>query len=109
MSHITLQYMIAEYLQRSGEQSSAKLAARFTRDHQSIRVTLRQMQRHGYIKSDGGRPQIWAYANLPPKNGAVIPYADRNNVKKQKAQTYYAGFNRPELSAFASMPVVRLA
>ena len=107
MSHITLQYMIAEYLQISGEKSSANLAARFTRDHQSIRVTLRQMQRHGYIKSDGGRPQIWAYANLPPKNGTIkIPHKRR--ARQPQPQAIFAGFGRPDLSALAAMPVVRL-
>lgn len=97
----SLKYLIAEYLQTNGPQSSHQLAARFTMNYKIINRHLGKLQKMGHVEGDGERAQLWAYVSLPPQ-------VDPKRIRTAKAQTFHAGFNRPSLCSVASLPLVRI-
>lgn len=97
----SFKYLIAEYLKISGPQSSHELADRFTMSYKIINSQLGKLQKMGHVEGDGNRAQLWAFVSLPPK---VKP----KRIRTEKAQTFYAGFNRPDLCFVASLPLVRI-
>ena len=98
----SLKYLIAEYLQINGPQSSAELADRFTENFKIVNMLLGEMEKKNYIKGSSDRVKKWAFLSLPPK------IRSRLGGKKVKTQTFHAGFNRPDLCSIASLPLVRI-
>ena len=102
---LSLKYLIAEYLQTNGPQSSHELAARFAMNYKIINIHLGKLRKMGHVEGDGNRAQLWAFVSLPPQ---VDTKRIRTKILSANIAGMYAGFNRPDLCSVASLPLVRI-
>lgn len=104
----SLQYLIAEHLQINGKKSTAYLADRFDTDTQNMRTRLRQIARHGYIKSEGGRPQIWSFVKMPLKTRPPTKFKRIRDPEKPDTPLCWPGLLSAEPNYQIQRPLVAL-
>ena len=94
----TRQYLVAEYLQLHGDQTSEHLSKIFDRSANAIRVMLGQMLVRKLVKPMPTTPRTWQFVALPTLG--------RGKVDQPTANSNIGGLLRA--NAIAALPVVRL-
>jgi len=97
----TFQFLVAQYLQDCGTKNILTLSKKFGISRNTMGATLRAMQYHNYIESDGSKPGNWSLLKMPHPRG-FTPTQERKDEKKKSLErnTCFQNF-------IATLPLLR--